>query len=103
MVIGDDRLTSRLEQFAKSQPQQPAVIKVAKSGGVITRSTSSRAAGHASRVREYFYGISNELSPTSNVLDISAVQVDAPWLPTSVQPTFRVGLFKLFQLSCSEG
>ena len=75
VVIGDDRLHSQLEQFAKSQQQrQPIVVKLSKSGGVITRSVTSRMIGQSGRVREYFYGTNNELCPSSNVLDLSAVQ-----------------------------
>lgn len=79
VVMGDDRLHSQLEQLAKSQPQQrqPIVVKLSKSGGVITRSAPSRMAGQASRVREYFYGTNNELCPSSSVLDLTALQVHA--------------------------
>lgn len=76
IVIGDDRLHSQLELFAKSQPRQPAVIKLVKSGGVITRSPTSRAIGQSNRIREYFYGVNNELSPSSNVLDLTAIKVN---------------------------
>ena len=89
VVIGDDRLHSQLEQFAKSQQQrQPVVIKLSKSGGVITRSVASRLVGQSSRVREYFYGTNNELCPSSNVLDLSAVQAR---LTTPMPP--RLGQF----------
>jgi len=90
VTIGDDRLHSQLEQFAKTQPRQPLVLKVSKSGGVITRSATSRAVAHSSRLKEYFYGIHNELSPTSCVLDAAAIQIfsigAAPQAPMSALP-----------------
>jgi len=75
VVIGDDRLHSQLEKFSMTQPRKPAVIKLSKSGGVITRSVVTRQASQSSRIREYFYGTSNELCPHSSVLDLTAIQV----------------------------
>lgn len=45
VVIGDDRLHSQLTAHAMAQAatsKQPQVIKLGKSGGVITRSAPSR-------------------------------------------------------------
>ena len=76
VVIGDDRLHSQMEGLALAQQQRkPVVIKLSKSGGVITRSAATRHAGQSSRIREYFYGTNKELCPHSSVLDLSAIQV----------------------------
>lgn len=86
VVIGDDRLHSQLETFAVSQHQRkPLVVKLSKSGGVITRSSATRHSGQSNRIREYFYGIYNDLCPYSSVVDLTTIQVQwsVPLLPPS--------------------
>lgn len=39
------------------------VVKLPKSGGVVTRSPAFRKAARIDRVREYFYGPKGDLSP----------------------------------------
>lgn len=90
VVIGDDRLHSQLTAHAAQSPHPPTVVKLGKSGGVITRSAASRAEARASRVREYFYGPRRELSPFTSVLDFGALNVlsiaPAPQAPTTALP-----------------
>ena len=74
-VIGDDRLHSQLTAHAASASLKRHVIKLAKSGGVVSRGAPARQAGRAARLREYFHGLRGELFPHSSVLDFSAVQV----------------------------
>ena len=90
IVIGDDRLHSRLMSFAESSPLNPSVLKIPKSGGVITRSTQSRQIAQTARMRNYLYGVHRELYPHSITLDFSAVAVYsidvAPQAPSSALP-----------------
>ncbi len=91
VVIGDDRLHSQLSSHAAaSATNTPTVIKLAKSGGVITRSDGSRAASMRGRVHEYFYGVRRELYPHSTVVDFSQLEVysiaAAPQPPPSALP-----------------
>lgn len=76
IVIGDDRLHSQLRNYAAAQPApQPSVIKLSKSGGVITRSAECRKAEQDGRLREYFYGVNSELFPHRTVVAWDAIQV----------------------------
>lgn len=76
VVIGDDRLHSLFCGYASQSPLHPSVLKLVKSGGVITRSAASRLVMCSGRVREYFYGVrSAELYPHSSTLDFAAVAV----------------------------
>ena len=75
IAIGDDRLHSQLMQYAASSPLKPSVVKLAKSGGVISRATATRQAAQSVRISEYFYGVHRELFPHSITLDFAAVSV----------------------------
>lgn len=77
VVIGDDRLHSQLTAHAASSSMmpKPMVVKLSKSGGVLTRSDAARRASMRGRISEYFYGAQRELFPHSTVLDFSNVQV----------------------------
>ena len=90
VVIGDDRLHSQLTAHAAQSALKPTVIKLSKSGGVITRSQPTRAQARASRVTEYFYGVRKELSPFTSVLDFAALNVFtislAPQAPMTALP-----------------
>ena len=90
VVIGEDRLHSQLSAHAAQLASQPNVIKLAKSGGVITRSIQMRQQARNQRIQEYFYGPRRELYPHSTVLDFSACKIYilsvAPAPPSSAQP-----------------
>lgn len=91
VVIGDDRLHSQLQAHSQQQPGlQPHVVKLAKSGGVITRSPQSRQEARHSRLREYFYGPRRELYPHATELDFGTCKVYtlgvAPAPPSSAMP-----------------
>lgn len=75
IVLGDDRLHSQLLQFASTSPINPSVLKLSKSGGVITRSAQARGVAQAGRTMEYLHGIKRELYPHSITLDFAACRV----------------------------
>ena len=91
VVIGDDRLHSQLTAHAQLQPApHPHVVKLAKSGGVITRSQPSRQQARHGRLSEYFYGPRRELYPHSTELDFGVCKIFslgvAPAPPISAMP-----------------
>ena len=90
VVIGDDRLHSQLLSFASTSNQRPSVLKLSKSGGVITRSAGSRRLAQPGRMSEYMYGAHRELYPHSIVIDFTALRVFsinvAPQAPSSALP-----------------
>jgi polyribonucleotide 5'-hydroxyl-kinase len=90
VVIGDDRLHSQLTAHAAQSALRPTVVKLSKSGGVITRSPMAREKAWRARIHEYFYGVRAELHPHSSVYDFSACQVfsitNAPQAPSTALP-----------------
>ncbi|KAF6168443.1 hypothetical protein GIB67_004995 [Kingdonia uniflora] len=70
LVIGHDKTCSRLKDVLKTKPNVD-VVKLQKSGGVVSRNHKVRQKARNCRIREYFYGLSNELSPYSNVANFS--------------------------------
>ena len=75
IVLGDARLHSQLLGHANSSPIRPSVVKVVKSGGVITRSPQARSRAQKERIDEYMYGPTRELFPHAVILDFSAISV----------------------------
>jgi polyribonucleotide 5'-hydroxyl-kinase len=69
LVIGDDRLTAKLSKDVSG------VQKVPKSAGVVQRSTNYRKTTRISKIREYFYGISDNLSPHIVIMSFSDIEV----------------------------
>lgn len=51
------------------------IIKLPKSGGVVSRSTADRVAARARRTKEYFFGLRSELSPASTVVREADVKI----------------------------
>lgn len=56
LVIGQDRLYSRLQSSLAASNKQLSIVKLARSGGVVPLNTKHRSAKRLSRIREYFYG-----------------------------------------------
>lgn len=56
LVIGQDRLFSRLQSSLAASNKQLSIVKLARSGGVVPLNTKHRSAKRLSRIREYFYG-----------------------------------------------
>jgi polyribonucleotide 5'-hydroxyl-kinase len=103
LVLDNERLYSDLTQdFVNARQTALAsasthnlkspldVIKLNKSGGVVTRSVDYRRQTRMDKMREYFYGPSGDLCPHSSVVDFSDVQVfrigGGPRAPTSALP-----------------
>ena len=68
IVLGDDRLHSQLLGYAGASPLRPHVVKLSKSGGVITRSPQTRSRAQKERIDEYLYGPTRELFPHARVV-----------------------------------
>lgn len=67
LVLGDERLWSLLS----AEVPQKQVIKLSKSGGVVSRDANFRRRSRMTQIREYFYGKSGTLSPDSRLLNFS--------------------------------
>lgn len=100
-VIDQERLYNDLNQVYQkggtsfnNNPISPnpniKVLKLAKSGGVVTRPTQFRRKTRMNKVREYFYGVSGDLCPHSTIVDFKDVQVvqigGGPAAPLSALP-----------------
>jgi len=88
-VIDHERLYNDLTQ-AYSSSSNIHVLKLVKSGGVVTRDVQFRRKCRMNRVREYFYGITGDLCPHSLVLDFKDVIIykvgGGPAAPQSALP-----------------
>eukprot|EP00177_Eucheuma_denticulatum_P008455 GFKZ01015376.1.p1 GENE.GFKZ01015376.1~~GFKZ01015376.1.p1 ORF type:complete len:436 (-),score=50.09 GFKZ01015376.1:311-1618(-) len=88
-VLGAERLYASVsKEFEQSETE---TVLLAKSGGVVSRDDATRMAMRARRIKEYFYGLDNRLSPFSTVLDFADVKVlkvggVAAVVPDSVLP-----------------
>ncbi|KAG8501582.1 hypothetical protein CXB51_003936 [Gossypium anomalum] len=89
LVLGQEKLFSMLKAVAKSKPNVD-VVKLQKSGGVVSRNAKYRQKSRGYRIREYFYGLANDLSPHSNIANFSDLLVyrigGGPQAPRSALP-----------------
>ncbi|CAH9050231.1 unnamed protein product [Cuscuta europaea] len=89
LVLGQEKLWSMLNNVLKNKPNVD-VVKLQRSGGVVSRNAKVRVKTRANRMREYFYGQSNDLSPHSNVIsfgDLSVFRIGGgPQAPRSALP-----------------
>lgn len=89
LVIGQDKLCSVLKDALKSKSKVD-VVKLQKSGGVVSRNAKFRQKSRGYRIREYFYGLANELSPHSNIATFSDLSIyrvgGGPQAPRSALP-----------------
>jgi len=88
LVIDHERLyNDLLKEFGSKNIK---VIKLFKSGGVVTRDPPYRRKPRMNRIREYFYGISGDLCPHSTVVDFKDVVIykvgGGPLAPQSALP-----------------
>ncbi|GMP28981.1 hypothetical protein CsSME_00004290 [Camellia sinensis var. sinensis] len=70
LVLGQEKLCSMLKDVLKSKPNVD-VVKLQKSDGVVSRNAKVRQKARSYRIREYFYGLANDLSPHSNITSFS--------------------------------
>ncbi|KAJ7969404.1 Protein CLP1-like [Quillaja saponaria] len=89
LVLGQEKLCSMLKEVLKSEPNVD-VVKLQKSGGVVSRNAKFRQKARSYRIREYFYGLANDLSPHSNIANFSDLYVyrigGGPQAPRSALP-----------------
>ncbi|KAL8097807.1 protein CLP1 homolog [Apium graveolens] len=89
LVLGQEKLCSMLKDVLKSKPNVD-VVKLQKSGGVVSRNAKVRQKARGHKIREYFYGLTNDLSPHSNVASFSDLTVfrvgGGPQAPRSALP-----------------
>lgn len=71
-------------------PHHVDFVKVSKSGGVVTRQPPYRKSARISRVKEYFYGVKEDLNPISMTMKMDNLQIykvgGGPKAPTSALP-----------------
>ncbi|XP_078177523.1 CLP-similar protein 3 isoform X2 [Carex rostrata] len=84
-----EKLCSMLKDVLKSKPNVD-VVKLHKSGGVVQRNPAIRQKSRSFRIREYFYGPLNDLSPHSNIINFGDITVyrvgGGPQAPRSALP-----------------
>ncbi|XP_059317790.1 protein CLP1 homolog [Lycium ferocissimum] len=84
-----EKFCSILKDVLKNRPNVDRV-KLQKSGGVVSRNAKVRQKARGYRIREYFYGPSNDLSPHSNVVSFSDLFIyrigGGPQAPRSALP-----------------
>ncbi|KAM1460728.1 hypothetical protein TB2_045001 [Malus domestica] len=89
LVLGQEKLWSMIRNVLKNKPGVD-VVKLQKSGGVVSRNAKFRQKSRSHRIREYFYGLANDLSPHSNIANFSEFSVfrigGGPQAPRSALP-----------------
>ncbi|KAI5083036.1 hypothetical protein GOP47_0002779 [Adiantum capillus-veneris] len=89
LVLGQEKLYSMLRDKFKTKPGVD-IVKLHKSGGVVARSSKFRQRMRNVKTREYFYGLSNDLSPHAASVNFTDVQVfrigGGPQAPRSALP-----------------
>lgn len=89
LVLGQEKLCSMLRDVLKNKSNVD-VVKLQKSGGVVSRNVKFRQKSRSHRIREYFYGLANDLSPHSNIANFSDLSVfrigGGPQAPRSALP-----------------
>ncbi|KAL0372195.1 UNVERIFIED_CONTAM: protein CLP1 [Sesamum calycinum] len=97
LVLGQEKLWSMLRDVLKNKANVD-VVKLQKSGGVVSRNAKVRQKARAYRIREYFYGLANDLSriltlqisvictSTESVVDHRPTFCPASWGRTGCRP-----------------
>jgi polyribonucleotide 5'-hydroxyl-kinase len=89
LVVDHERLYIDLTREFKSKSGM-YLAKLPKSGGVVTRSQEYRRKARAKRIRDYFYGVMNDLCPYSLTMNINDASVfkfgEGPVAPSSALP-----------------
>lgn len=88
LVVGAERLYAAVQSRLEDGTE---CVLVGKSGGVVSRDDAARMGLQAGKIKQYFYGIDNRLSPFSTVVDFGNVKVlkvggIASVVPDSVLP-----------------
>ncbi|KAF5735519.1 hypothetical protein HS088_TW15G01026 [Tripterygium wilfordii] len=89
LVLGQEKLFSMMRDVLKNKPNVD-VVKLQKSGGVVSRNAKVRQKTRSYRIREYFYGLGNDLSPHSSIANFSDLSIfrvgGGPQAPKSALP-----------------
>ncbi|XP_006647074.3 protein CLP1 homolog [Oryza brachyantha] len=88
LVLGQEKLWKILKDATKNKPGID-VVKLHKSEGVVPRNPKYRQKTRSFRIKEYFYGIANDLAPHSNVVnfsDVSVYKIGSHQAPKSALP-----------------
>lgn len=89
LVLGQEKLCSMLRDVLKNKTIVD-VVKLQRSGGVVSRNAKFRQKARSYRIREYFYGLANDLSPHSNIANFSDLSIyrigGGPQAPRSALP-----------------
>jgi len=87
LVLDNERLFSDLNKLYGSKIK---VLKLPKSGGVVTRSAQVRRQIKNNKIREYFYGPTGDLCPHSTVVEFKDIIIfrvgGGPAAPASALP-----------------
>eukprot|EP01137_Pigoraptor_chileana_P035360 Opistho-2@29241 len=89
LVLDNERLFNELQNHVRRAGAATQVLRLAKSAGVVVHSVDYRRVSRNRRVREYFYGPTNDLSPSTLVIrfaDLHLFKVGAPPVPLSMLP-----------------
>lgn len=71
LVLGQEKLFSMLKKDVLKVNPNVDVVKLQRSGGVVSRNQKYRQKFRSLRMREYFYGLTNDLSPHANIANFS--------------------------------
>ncbi|OWM69766.1 hypothetical protein CDL15_Pgr025615 [Punica granatum] len=71
----EEKLFSMLKKDVLKNNPNVDVVKLQKSGGVVSRSNKFRQRTRSFRIREYFYGPGNDLSPHANIANFSDLSI----------------------------
>jgi len=75
LVLGQERLVADLKSSEELKSLGTTVVKLDRSGGVVSRAPKLRTAIRNEKMRQYFYGRVKELSPHEKVINFSDVIV----------------------------
>ncbi|GAB5370741.1 hypothetical protein AAMO2058_001518900 [Amorphochlora amoebiformis] len=75
LVLGQERLASDLKSSEILKKLGSTVVKLDKSGGVVSRLPKLRTSLRVEKIRNYFYGRNNHLSPHEKVVPFGEVLV----------------------------
>jgi len=90
LVIAHERLYSDLQNSISKLNPNIQIVKMPKSGGVVTRDAQTRRKAQSNRIKEYFYGRMGDLCPHSTLISFNNFRVFktsvGPAVPMSVLP-----------------
>ncbi|KAK4750099.1 hypothetical protein SAY87_027548 [Trapa incisa] len=90
LVLGQEKLFSMLKKDVSKNNPTVDVVKLQKSGGVVSRHVKFRQRTRSYRIKEYFYGPANDLSPHANIANFSDLSIyrigGGPQAPHSALP-----------------